>query len=124
MKIDVIKIEVETIKTKVKTCIDIDLPTTTKIYKREDSRLFSHGTILLVIKFNYKYCYDLIFIEKNNQKTILFNPTKDCAQDIFLEEELFRTAIAIFSGSTSGWTEIERPEFLLLKNDLLNISLE
>ncbi len=109
----------------IKRGFEIDLPETSKYYKKEDSgRFFPRGLMLFAIITRYPCSYILVYVERNKQDFNDFKPLDDCRSDYWLKDfGIRKTAFEIINSpiSKDGWEEISIEQFneeriLLLNN--------
>lgn len=129
MEITVLKKVRKTVTEEVREKIDIEYPKENRFYRMEDAgNFFPSGTILFAILIKHSTTFMLYEIQRGQQLSTDFVPTKDCRQDSWITSDgdtnIRRTALSIMIGDNIDFKEITKDEFMSTRNELLNSRME
>ena len=129
MEITVLKKVRKTVTEEVREKIDVEYPTENRFYRMEDDgNFFPRGTVLFAILIKHSTSFMLYEIERGQQLSTDFVPTKDCRQDSWIAGDgdtgIRRTALSLLIGDNTDFREITKEEFMRTRNELLNSRME
>jgi len=94
----------------------------------DNGNFFPRGTVLFAILIKYSTTFMIYQIERGQQLSTDFVPTKDCRQDSWITSDgdtsIRRTALSLLIGDNTDFREITKEEFIDTRNELLNKTME